>query len=382
MRLSDFILANLEPILQEWEDFARSVNIPGPSLDADALRNSAQKMLRVIAQDLRTEQSSQQQVDKSQGHAPAQAGTSPAQHHAVTRFDVGFTLDQMVSEYRALRASVLRLWSLQPVVDNEAYRMDMIRFNEAIDQALTESIASFLSSLENMRNTLLGVLGHDLRNPMGAILMGTEMLMRPHDLTERQERICTQIHDSVNHANQIVENLLDLTRCNLGAGIKVVKEATNLNPVCTLVVEELRTYHPAARIDFESKAAVIGLFDPVRMSQVFSNLIGNALRHGDIQQPIKVVLRRLNSQVLFSVHNHGDPIPEDKVHLIFNPLESYSSHSGRDHGPAAGLGLGLFIAAEIVASHSGKIEVESSLEWGTTFSVTLPIDAVLKPTES
>ncbi|MGF6329607.1 signal transduction histidine kinase [Pseudomonas sp. BS3782 TE3695] len=375
MRLSDFILANLEPILQEWEDFARSMNIPGTALDVEALRDSAQRILCVIVQDLRTEQSPQQQRDKSQGRGPAQAGTSPAQNHALRRFDVGFTLDQMVSEYRALRASVLRLWLLYPVVDYKLHSTDMIRFNEAVDQALTESIASFSSSLENMRNTLLGVLGHDLRTPMCAILMGAEMLMRPQDLNERQERICTQIHASVNHANQIVENLLDLTRCNLGAGIKVVKEPTDLNPLCTLVVKELRASHPTARIDFESSAAVIGLFDPVRMGQVFSNLIGNALQHGDNQQPIKVVLFALESEVVFSVHNHGEPIPEDKIHLIFNPLESYSGHSERDHGPAAGLGLGLFIAAEIVASHSGKIEVESSLQCGTTFRVTLPIDA-------
>jgi signal transduction histidine kinase len=375
LRLSDFILANLEPILQEWEDFARSVMIPGPALDAKALRNSAQEILRVIALDLRTEQSPEQQRNKSQGRAPAQAGTSPAQNHAITRFDVGFTLDQMVSEYRALRASVLRLWLLHPVVDRELHSSDMIRFNEAVDQALTESIASFSWSVENMRNTLLGVLGHDLRTPMGAILMGAEMLMRPQDLNERQQRLCTQIHASVNHANQIVENLLDLTRHNLGAGITVVKKFTDLHPLCTLVVEELRANHPTARIEFESKAGVIGLFDTVRMSQVFSNLIGNALQHGDLQHPIRVVLQATASEALFSVHNHGEPIPEDKMHLIFGPLERYSAHAGRDHGPAAGLGLGLFIAAEIVTAHSGTIEVESSHEHGTMFRVSLPKSA-------
>ena len=110
MRLSSFIDENIEPILQSWEDFARTIITPGKPLDSEALRDHAAHMLRAVVNDLRTTQTEQQQLDKSQGHGPSSVSQTAAETHAVTRLMAGFTLDQMVSEYRALRTSVLSLW--------------------------------------------------------------------------------------------------------------------------------------------------------------------------------------------------------------------------------------------------------------------------------
>lgn len=373
MRLSDFIIKNLEPILQAWEDFARTIEVPGEALDSKALRDHAEQMLRAIALDMRTYQSAQEQIAKAHGNSPADELETAAEIHAVTRLMAGFTLDQMVSEYRALRTSVVSQW-LGQVKDGAAFEVDdMTRFNEAIDQALGESIASYSSAVEASRNVFLGILGHDLRTPLGAILLGADVLRRSDDLGARETKIASGIYTSVRRASQIVGDLLDLTRCQMGPGIPVKKEYIDLTPLCTRIVEEIRTFHPRAKILFNAGAPARGEFDGARMEQVISNLLSNAVQHGDLQFPIEVTLEPVDGSVVFSVHNRGEPVPEEILPFIFNPMERVSLSTTSGLGPSAGLGLGLYIASEIVAAHSGSLDVTSDRARGTTFLVKVPV---------
>ncbi|MBV4484525.1 sensor histidine kinase [Pseudomonas sp. SWRI153] len=373
MRLSDFILENLEPILQAWEDFARTIETPGAELDSTALRDHAEQMLQAIVLDLRTRQTSREQVAKAQGQAPRDDEETAAETHAVTRLMAGFTIDQMVSEYRALRTSVLSQWMRQ-IKDGKSVNVDdMTRFHEAIDQALAESIASYSRAVEASRNVFLGILGHDLRTPLGAIMLGADRLRRTETADARTSKVAQQIYSSVQRASQIVGDLLDLTRCQMGPGIPVRKARIDLSPLCERVVEELRAFHPQANVLFDAKDPVMGAFDGARMEQVFSNIISNAVTHGDNQFPVTVELEVSQDCAVFSVHNGGEPIPEDVLPFIFNPMGRFSQRSVIDHGPVAGLGLGLFIASEIVASHAGSIDVSSDPQGGTVFRVTLPV---------
>lgn len=373
MRLSDFILENLEPILQAWEDFARTIETPGADLDSEALRDHAEQMLRAIVSDLRTKQTKREQAAKSQGQAPSDDEETAAETHAMTRLMAGFTIDQMVSEYRALRTSVVSQWMRQ-VKDGTPINVDdMTRFHEAIDQALAESIASYSRAVEASRNVFLGILGHDLRTPLGAILLGADMLRRSEGAGARATKVANQIYTSVRRASQIVGDLLDLTRCQMGPGIPVKTTDLDLSHVCERVVEEIRASHPEAMVLFDAKTPVQGQFDGARMEQVFSNVISNAVQHGDNQLPIKVELETSEDCAIFTVHNSGEPIPEDVLPFIFNPMGRFSQRSAIDHGPTEGLGLGLFIASEIVASHNGSIDVSSDSSGGTTFLVKLPI---------
>lgn len=375
MRLPDFILENLEPILQAWEDFARTIETPGAELDNVALRDHAEQMLRAIVIDLRTRQTVSEQLAKAQGHAPQIDEETAAETHAVTRLMAGFTIDQMVSEYRALRTSVLSQW-LRQVKDGKSVNVDdMTRFHEAIDQALAESIASYSRAVEASRNVFLGILGHDLRTPLGAILLGADRLRRTESTDPHTGKVARQIYASVQRATQIVGDLLDLTRCQMGPGIPVKKAPIDLSPLCERVIEEIRAFHPQANVVFDAKEPVMGAFDGARMEQVFSNIISNAVTHGDNQFPVTVELQALEEGAVFTVHNGGEPIPEDVLPFIFNPMGRFSQRSVVDHGPVAGLGLGLFIASEIVASHAGSIEVSSDLPGGTVFRVKLPVDA-------
>ncbi|AZP71976.1 HAMP domain-containing histidine kinase [Pseudomonas poae] len=375
MRLPDFILQNLEPILQAWEDFARTIHTPGADLDREGLRDHAEQMLRAIVLDLRTTQTVQEQIDKAQGLAPQHDDETPAETHAMTRLMAGFSIDQMVSEYRALRTSVLSQWLDQVKHGTPLEVDDMNRFHEAIDQALAESIASYSRAVEASRNVFLGILGHDLRTPLGAILLGADMLRRSDTIGERSTRVATQIYTSVQRASQIVGDLLDLTRCQMGPGIPVKRVAVDLAPICERIVEEIRAFHPDAEIILHTKTQAFGLFDGPRIEQVFSNIISNAVQHGGARLPINVELTATAETVAFTVHNLGEPIPVDVLPFIFNPMGRFSQRSVIEHGPTAGLGLGLFIASEIVSAHQGSIEVESCAETGTVFRVSVPLSA-------
>lgn len=372
MRLSSFIDENIEPILQSWEDFARTIITPGKPLDSEALRDHAAHMLRAVVKDLRTTQTNQQQLDKSQGHGPEHVSQTAAETHAVTRLMAGFTLDQMVSEYRALRTSVLSLWMGEIKSGSDFEIDDITRFNEAIDQALAESIASYSRAVEASRNMFLGILGHDLRNPLGAIMLGADTLLRTQNLPERPARISGQIYTSAKRANQIVGDLLDFTRSQLGPSLPVRLGEVDLVGVCSRIVDETRAVHLKADIVYEAIESSFGRFDEARMEQVFSNLISNAVHHGDASLPVTVTLFVRNTEVVFSVHNWGQPIPEDVLPFIFNPLGRFSQHAMSDPGPVAGMGLGLYIASQIVIAHSGTIEVTSSKTQGTAFEVRLP----------
>jgi signal transduction histidine kinase len=374
MRLPDFILENLEPILQAWEDFARTIETPGEELDSVGLRDHAEQMLRAIVSDLRTKQTRQEQIAKAQGQAPADDQETAAETHAMTRLMAGFTIDQMVSEYRALRTSVVSQW-MRKIKDGTPINVDdMTRFHEAIDQALAESIASYSRAVEASRNMFLGILGHDLRTPLGAILLGADVLRRSQDAGARATKIANQIYTSVRRASQIVGDLLDLTRCQMGPGIPVKTADIDLSPLCQRVIEEIRTFHPEAIVMFDAKTPVAGQFDGARMEQVFSNIVSNAVQHGDTTRPIQVELGIREDFAVFTVHNSGEAIPEDVLPFIFNPMGRFSQRTAINHGPTEGLGLGLFIASEIVAAHGGAIEVSSDTEQGTVFSVRVPID--------
>lgn len=373
MRLYEFIDSRLETILQAWEDFARSVATDLPEQDAAGLRNHSEKILRTVSADMRTSQSDFQQSEKAQGRGPPQSSDTAAETHAITRLIAGFTMDQMVSEYRALRSSVLTLWLAQEAFDETYHVQDMIRFNEAIDQALVESIAAYGKAVESTRKMVLGVLGHDLRSPLGAVLMAGDLILHQPGLDEKGRVLATQVCTSARRANNMVNDLLDLARCNLGSGIPVHLEQVELNAVCRSVVAEMSTAFPQANINLVESAHIVGQFDPARIAQVFSNLVGNALRHGDPTSPVTVTLNASVDGPRVSVHNSGQPIPPEAMPNLFRPEGRYSSYAHEEKGASAGLGLGLFIASEIVASHGGRIEVESTAQGGTTFDVVLRV---------
>ena len=179
MRLADFILANVEPILAEWEAFARGI-WPGAKTDPLTLRDHAEDILRATARDMKSAQTTAQQSDKSKGEGDAGAGSESldgaSDVHAVGRVASGFDLLAVVAEYRALRASVIRLWRESSPDPDRRDLDDLTRFNESIDQSLTEAVRSYTERVDRSRQMFLAILGHDLRNPLNSVTMSAALL--------------------------------------------------------------------------------------------------------------------------------------------------------------------------------------------------------------
>lgn len=370
-RLSDFIRGNTDAIAGEWVEFARTLTPASDGMTRHALRDHAAEILAFVADDMETAQSGAEQVTKSQGDGPKAGGAqqSAAEVHAALRLADGFDLDQMVSEYRALRASVVKLWQASGQAPSRGDVQDLTRFHEAIDQAMTESIRHYTASVERSRTLFLGILSHDLRNPVGAASMAAEMLGRVGPLNEKQSVMASGIRDCTTRAARIITDLLDLTRVQLGTDLPIHKELCDLHALARQLVDEMRVFYPACTIDLHGAEAAEGMFDKARMGQVLSNLIGNGVEHGAAGTPVTVSIALEGGAVALSVRNMGVPIPTDRLDRVFEAL--VRSSPGDDGPVGAHLGLGLFIASQIVRSHGGSIGVESSAD-GTVFTCRLP----------
>ena len=375
MRLSDFIVANREPILAEWEAFARTCAPASGSMDIASLRNHANEMLTVIAADLKTPQDRHEQSEKSKGNGPAVDSNekTAAEKHGAERAESGFTTDQMVSEYRALRASVIRLWTKAQGEITPTELEDLTRFNEAIDQSLAESSSRFTQDLDQSKEMFLAILGHDLRTPLGAVMMSAEFMLETKELKEPHLTLTSQIASSSARMNHMIDALLDFTRSRLGGGIPIVRADINMGKVVHDVVDEIAAAHPLRTIKLDARGALQGEWDSARISQVLTNLIGNALEHGSDQTIVTVDVHDDDKEITIAIHNRGPAIPTDQLNGIFNPMKrKETTRNAAVNGASGNLGLGLYIADRIVNAHRGRIEVESSEERGTTLTVHLP----------
>jgi signal transduction histidine kinase len=371
-RLSDFILTNMEPILQAWEDFARTIEPPALTMDDTALRDHAKLMLTVIADDLRTPQTPLEQAEKSKGKGPRGEGDTAAETHAEARLLSGYSVEQLVSEYRALRSSVLHLWTSQARDTHVTDMEDVMRFNEAIDQALAESISRYAAMVKQSENMFLAILGHDLRNPLGTVVTGSTFLMRANDIPSKYVLAATRMFNSGQRMNKLIADLIDFTRTHLGAGIPIKPKRMNLTEVCLNVVDELRTSHPERIIDFNSFSREDLFGDDNRLAQVMSNLIGNALQYGAPHEPISVRMSSTGEDITVTVNSKGPVIAPNKLGSVFDPLVRLAAKENANDVRETSLGIGMFIAREIVNAHKGSIAVESNEAEGTTFRMTLP----------
>jgi signal transduction histidine kinase len=372
MRLGEFIVASMEPILVEWEAFAATQLPAGASMTREGLRNHASQMLAAIAKDLSEPQSAEAQSQKSKGLAPifADAPETAAETNALLRAQGGFDINQMAAEYRALRASVLRLWAKE-LGSATTDLQDTIRFNEAIDQALAESIAFFSAELERSRNLLLGMLGHDMRNPLSAILITARYLTKLN-AGEAISKAARRLISSGARIQALLSDLVDFNRTNLGVGIHIVPSEIDLEHVFLDQLELLRAANPGRDLRVDVSGNVLGHWDANRIHQVLGNLVTNALKYGSVNTPVRIGLAGDAAHITFMVANHGPVIPLQFMAEMFEPLRrgpsGFASVEPRDDGS---LGLGLYISREIVLAHGGDIAVRSD-DAETVFTVKLP----------
>jgi signal transduction histidine kinase len=373
MRLSSFISVNLDPILADWVAFARLQEPAASRMGERALLDHGKLILQEIAADMTRPQNDGQRQAKSEGSSDTAAASRniPSRSHARQRERQGFAVEQMVAEYRALRATVIRLWSASSTTVASEDLEDVVRFNESIDQAIAESLGVFLFEVDKTRDLFLGMLCHDLRGPL-ATIAGCAGI----DRKSRSEASPTAaiVLRSIAQMKALLDDLVEYTRHRLGSGVTVELAPLHLEQFARDTLAEIEAVVPGRVLALEALGDNAGQWDAHRLHQALSNLVFNALKYGYPDSAVHVwVDGRDRDTVVLAVENNGKPIPPDLLARIFDPLVRTGDEEQREDSEVSGanLGLGLYVVREIATAHGGTVAVWSN-ESTTRFELRLP----------
>lgn len=249
--------------------------------------------------------------------------------------------------------------------DRDRYEQELVRARRRLETLVTELNALHATAKDRatFAEQMVGIVSHDLRNPLNAIQMGTEVLGMSA-LSDDQQRVLALIGRATERATHLIEDLLDFTRARVGNGIAVSLSPIRLHDVVAESLDELRLSHPTCTFLHERDGEAVCIADPRRIAQLLGNLVSNAIAYGTWDEPITITSSARAASVI-TVHNFGLPIPATLQATMFEPMTR-----GEDHiGPGRSVGLGLFIVREIARAHGGTASVVSSAEAGTTFRV-------------
>lgn len=372
MRLSAFILSHMQQILIEWDVYARTMTPDANDMSQPALRDHAEEMLRAVALDIETTQTEVEQHKKSLGESDDADATSAASVHGGIRHDALFTLAQLNAEFRAVRASVLHLWLEHAQGSSQEVLSEVMRFNEAIDQALAESIATFSERADYARDMFDAILGHDLRGPLSTITLAGELLTRNELRPDKVRELGHRVHGAARYMTAMVSDLLEFARSRLGGvTLPVTLEMADLEEVCKAAIVDAQAMHPHCEFEFVADAPVSACVDADRIHQLLVNLLGNAGQHGAPGRPVEMRIVGDENEAVLRVVNQGSQIPATSLKRIFEPMVQLKPNGDSGSSVATSLGLGLHIAREIAQAHGGSITAESD-EHHTTFTVRIP----------
>ncbi|WP_395843725.1 PAS domain S-box protein [Cystobacter fuscus] len=216
---------------------------------------------------------------------------------------------------------------------------------------------------------LVGMVSHDLRNPLNAILLTTRSLLRRGGLDEGQTRGVERIQGSVERAIRMIRDLLDFTQARLGGGILLERQRVDMHEVVRGVLDEVEVAHPGREVRWVREGCGLGEWDADRIAQVMQNLVTNALKYSPEGTPVRVESRGVEEALVLSVHNGGTPIAPGKMERLFQPFQRATAEVDK---AGRSVGLGLYIVKHLVDAHGGALDVRSTCEEGTTFTVRVP----------
>lgn len=371
MKLSRFLTERAEEILVEWEAFAKTLEPAAASMTSAALRDHAHLIIKAIALDIENSQSKAEQTAKSHGDGPAKLPQSAASIHGSLRELSGFSLVQLTAEFRALRASVLRIWLPSISEFNQEVHQELVRFNEAVDQALAESAVTFSEHNNQTRERFLAILGHDLRTPLAAVSMTGSLLERSSSV-EGNAAIGKRLLRSAATMSTMVNDLLEYSRTQLGGKMPMAPVPADMRDIVQAALHNAASAHPDCIFELHLRGDLSGVFDDVRLQQVVVNLLANAAQYRAKGTNVKLDVSGELDDVLLSVTNFGPAIPPESLRTIFSAMVQLPVEGEAPGRPRTSLGLGLFIARETALAHGGSINVSSTDADGTTFTVRIP----------
>ena len=372
MNLSEYIVVQLEKIMNEWESFAATMQPAAADMSSIELRDHATQMLTAIAVEMEKSRTAAQQAAKSKGQGPDTGTATAAKAHGAMRQASGFSLEQLFAEFRAVRHSVLQLWLAQSGALPADNSDEILRFNAALDQALAESVATYAHHTNRTKDTFLAILGHDLRGPLATMSVAGTYLTRPGVGTEATLRMGARVSRSAATMTTMVNDLLEFSRSQLGGKIPLAPGLANLEEICEAAAHDAGSVYPDAIIEVEISGDVTGIFDADRLQQVLTNLLVNAAQYSAGQVPVVIAAHGTADTLKVKVTNHGPVISAANLKTIFDPLVQLPADGQPRKRLSTSLGLGLFIAEQIVFAHEGAIAVESSALKGTVFSIEIP----------
>jgi PAS domain S-box-containing protein len=258
--------------------------------------------------------------------------------------------------------------AIDPVRDASGAIVGLI--GAATDITREKRVQEDLEHAVTFREQLMGILGHDLRNPLGAILAATGLLRRREDLAAPARDHVYRIDRAARRMAELIRTLLDFTQVRFHGMLPVSPAPTDLAEVARAIVDELRAAEPDRTIELDVRGDARGQWDPARLGEVLSNLVGNALAHGAAAEPVHVAIDLDGDDVRLRVHNGGVAIAPELKGELFEPFRRGAQPDGASR--ARGLGLGLYIVRQIVLAHDGDITVDSTATDGTTFTIRLP----------
>lgn len=362
----------MQQILRVWDEYARTMTPAADDMTWRELRDHGEAMLRGVAQDIDSPQSDSEQVAKSLGKEDDDALTSAASQHGHLRHASNFTLVQLSSEFRALRACVLRLWLEKVDKVTPAVLDDVIRFNEAIDQALAESIVTYSDRALHSRDLFDAILGHDLRGPLSTMILAGDLLSLSEMSTAKSMELGGRIKSSARYMSSMVDDMLEFSRVRLGnAPIPINRDEADIAALCAGGVSDASAMHPRCTFEVTHEGNPSACIDANRARQLLVNLLGNAGQHGVAHAPIQLHAAVGDTEIVLRVSNTGTTIPEDALEHIFDPMVRLNPDVATSQRTTS-LGLGLYIAREIALAHDGSLSVESKDE-RTTFTARLAL---------
>jgi len=373
MKLAAFIRSKEGPIVAEWEAFAQTYLPSAAHMDRAALRDHIIGLLRFIASDLETSETEQDRSEKAKGQGPKEGGAhdSAAETHAALRFAGGFDTIEMISEFRALRASVIKLWRSEwAQADPADILPGLLRFDEAIDQVMAESLSRFTQKFTHSGSLFVETLVYDFRGPLEAVSNSARTLLTRGKLDDKQLNEVSRIETCATRLNRLISDLIDAVRIRLDKAIPIAPAPMEIGTTVQEAAKEARAAHPDRRILVETAGNLEGEWDRARIRQMLSNLIENAALHGFRTSAIDVAAKGSAQEITLSVHNEGSISPAD-ASTVFDPLPRGEDET-RIQSEKVRLDLGLFVTKGIVTAHGGQITVMSSDEEGTTFTAHFP----------
>ncbi|XXT20151.1 HAMP domain-containing sensor histidine kinase [Sorangium sp. So ce429] len=363
-----------DELIHQWTSRIRDdPKIPqARALNEGDMRDYTPKLLEDLIDSL----AQSAQPGTSGGASGQEIGSSEAAKvHVAHRLAQRYSLAEELRELGALRSVIIDMFARERVILGGAEAqlvhstLDEVMVTAAVEVERTTSAE--LRGDVVLRELFIAILGHDLRTPLSAARFATAVLLKREDVTAAVARLVQRIAASNDRAIRMVEDMLDLTRVRCHGGLPVEPKPVDLRSICRQVVAELELSRPERTIRLQTRGDGHGMWDPGRMEQLMSNLIGNAIDYSPPEEPVQVELHGQDQAVVLEVRNRGTPIPPELLPVIFDPFRR-GDQQHEDLRRSRGLGLGLFIAKAIVDAHGGSIEVTSTPEQGTTFRVMLP----------